>query len=169
MVMKGRLWWRSTAVMLVILAAACSSASASGRGSESPQTHAGTADATADTETQVALRRAIVASKTVEGDRGSLEGIELRDLASLDGSLCLVAGNLSAADGTCATGTGPVVVSVAFHGPHAVAAAALSSSGTCFWVRDDGFRSQYGTVAACSGAEALTASPGAAGWGNDGA
>ena len=58
--------------------------------------------------------------------------------------------------------TGPTVVSVAVTGSNAIwSAAALSQSGTCYWIMDDagagGTGTKYGTGAACTGTAAAAA------------
>ena len=58
--------------------------------------------------------------------------------------------------------TGPTVVSVAVTGSNAIwSGAALSQSGTCYWIMDNagagGTGTKYGTGAACTGTAAAAA------------
>ena len=109
------------------------------------------------------LRNALVAAKTIYTDNSTYAAATTTQMAAVEPSLCYVAAaTQSVATGaTCAAGAGAASVSVNPASATEFAAARLSASGACFWIRD---RSANGTTyggdatgAACSGGEAAGA------------
>jgi hypothetical protein len=108
-----------------------------------------------DRAAQSVLRNALVAAKTLYTDNSSYLSATTAGLASVEPSLCYVdqATPSSSTDPAC---YGAISVSV-FTSDDAWAAAVMSNSGTCFWIRDDlTFGTAYGTGSPCTG-EAATA------------
>jgi len=104
---------------------------------------------------QSSLRNALVAAKTAYTDTSDYTG------ADTSAELLLIEPSLTYNDAATAS-TGPTVVSVAVTGSNAIwSAAALSQSGTCFWIMDNagagGTGTKYGTGAACTGTAAAAA------------
>ncbi|GIU96536.1 MAG: hypothetical protein KatS3mg013_0339 [Actinomycetota bacterium] len=107
---------------------------------------------------QSSLRNALAAAKTAFTDTDDYSGATDADLDAIEPSLTYV-------DGTTAS-TGPTEVSVSVYNSDANwAAAAMSESGTCFWIDDvsagTGAGTFYGsttTAADCTGADAQGAS-----------
>jgi hypothetical protein len=109
---------------------------------------------------QADLRNALVAAKTLYTDHGTYAGSTAVRLASVEPALCYVgAATPSTASGaTCRSGHGHASVSV-YTSRHVWAAARMSASGTCFWIRDDDSHgTTYGAGATCTGAAAREAS-----------
>ena len=108
---------------------------------------------------QSSLRNALVAAKTAYTDVSDYSTATDADLPAIEPSLQYVDGTAGANDST-----GPNVVSVEVSGANdeVWSAAALSDSGTCFWITDDatGPGTQYGDDAgagACAGSDAAAA------------
>ncbi len=98
---------------------------------------------------QSSLRNALVAAKTAYTDDGDYSGATNSDLGAIEPSL-------SYTNATTAS-TGPNVVSVEVSSSDTVwAAAALSDSGTCYYIRDTatGPGTEYGEGAGCDGGDA---------------
>jgi type IV pilus assembly protein PilA len=105
---------------------------------------------------QSSLRNALVAAKTAYTDTSDYTGADTSaELVLIEPSLTYNAAGVAS--------TGPTVVSVAVTGATNTiwSAAALSQSGTCFWIMDDasagGTGTKYGTGAACTGTAAAAA------------
>ena len=116
-----------------------------------------------DKAAESGLRNALVAGKTCFTDADTYTGCDSTKLPSIENSLTY---NVA---GTASTGPGNVSVSVpVIAAPNAGtqwAGAALSKSGTCFWIKDDVTASggtTYGSGATCTGTAALGAA--AASW-----
>ena len=102
---------------------------------------------------QSSLRNALVAAKTAYTDVSDYSTATDTDLPAIEPSLTYLAAG--------APSTGPNVVSVEVSGANneVWSAAALSDSGTCFWITDDatGPGTQYGDdggAGNCTGADA---------------
>jgi type IV pilus assembly protein PilA len=116
-----------------------------------------------DKAAQSGLRNALVAAKTCFTDADTYTGCDSTKLPSIENSLTY---NVA---GTASTGPGNISVSVPVIAAPNVgtqwAGAALSKSGTCFWIKDDVTASggtTYGSGATCTGTAALGAA--AASW-----
>jgi type IV pilus assembly protein PilA len=100
-------------------------------------------------------RAALVAAKTAYTDTSDYTGADTSaELSAIEPSLTYNAAGVAS--------TGPTVVSVAVTGSNAIwSAAALSQSGTCYWIMDDagagGTGTKYATGAACTGTAAAAA------------
>lgn len=100
-----------------------------------------------DRRAQATLRNALVAAKTAYMDLGSYEEMSAADLAALEPSLTYTDGPSPNAQ----------TVSVAFTAD-GFGAAAMSSTGTCFTIGDDGAGGiTYGTATTCTGESGLLA------------
>jgi type IV pilus assembly protein PilA len=103
---------------------------------------------------QSSLRNALVAAKTAYTDKSDYSTATNADLPAIEPSLTYNAAGVAS--------TGPTVVSVAVTGSNAIwSAAALSQSGTCFWIMDNagagGTGTKYGSGATCTGTAAAAA------------
>jgi hypothetical protein len=108
----------------------------------------GAIDRANDIQAQASLQTAVRAALTVQAETGSIGGATPEALAGIDPSITV----------TSAASTGPTIVSVSVGG-ETWGAAAMSASGSCFWLRLDATGViSYGSGAACSGAAALGAS-----------
>jgi len=109
-------------------------------------------DHTQDAVAQTTLRNAMAAAASLLLERQTYDGLGAADLAGVEPSMTYTDGPSS----------NPQTVSVAMDGGVA-GLAALSSSGTCFYLRDDVTASTTdGTVTTCTGRAALAAA--AASW-----
>lgn len=103
---------------------------------------------TADQEAQSSLRNALVAARVLATDGGgTYDIVSPVALASVEPDLSYVS----------EPANGPGVVSVAVSGTE-FGAAALSSTGTCFWIHDGLGGTFYGDGDPCTGVAALAAS-----------
>ena len=116
-----------------------------------------------DRAAQSSLRNALTAAKTAYTDQQSYANATDVQLPAIEPSLTYVAG------GTASTGFKQISVQVAsvVAGDNQIwEAAALSKSGTCFWIKDvstgGGAGTFYGSGATCTGAAANAAA--AASW-----
>jgi type IV pilus assembly protein PilA len=102
---------------------------------------------------QSGLRNALVAAKTMYTDNSSYalaNEVVATGLKTVEPSLTYVAAG--------APSTGPAVISVAPSGTASWSAAALSASGTCYWIKDVALSGTfYGTGATCTGTAAAAA------------
>jgi hypothetical protein len=104
-------------------------------------------DHSQDAAAQSALRNAMVAAKTLFTDNGTYDGLGPGDLAGIEPSLTYVDGPSPDAR----------TVSVAMQGSVA-GMAAMSPSGTCFYVKDDAVGGvTFGSGTVCTGQAALAA------------
>lgn len=108
------------------------------------------------------LRNALVAAKTIYTDNSTYVGADSSGLASVEPSLCYVAaGTASVASGaTCVAGgqSGGSSVSVNPVSAGEWAAARMSASQTCYWIRDRSLvGTTYGSGATCTGTAAAAA------------
>jgi type IV pilus assembly protein PilA len=107
------------------------------------------------------LRNALVAAKTMYTDNSSYTAADsaaTTGLVSVEPSLCYVAaGTASVASGaSCVSGSGAASLSVSAASTQ-WAAARMSASGTCYWIRDQAASgTTYGT-GTCTGTAALAA------------
>ena len=101
---------------------------------------------------QSSLRNALTAAKTIYTDAQSYAGVSQATMLAVEPSL-----TYAAAAGTDSTGQNNVSVT----GTATVfAAAALSASGTCYWIRENvatGTTYGVGTPATCAGTDATAA------------
>jgi type IV pilus assembly protein PilA len=102
-----------------------------------------------DRAAQSSLRNALVAAKTIYTDNSTYTTATAVNLATVEPSLTFSADVAS---------TGPTNVSV-LPGAQVWSAAALSNSGTCFWIKDNaqGPGTTFGSGATCTGTGALAA------------
>jgi len=104
---------------------------------------------------QSSLRNALVAAKTAYTDTSDYTTATSAGLPAIEPSLTYL--------GAAAPSTGPTVVSVAVTGGTSGiwSGAALSDSGTCYWIMDDatatGTGTKYGSGAVCTGTAAAAA------------
>jgi type IV pilus assembly protein PilA len=99
---------------------------------------------------QSSLRNALVAAKTYYTDNSSYASATDANLPSVEPSLTYKAAGVAS--------TGPTDVSVAPNGSTSWSAAALSASGTCFWIKDTAATgTTYGSGATCTGTAAAAA------------
>ncbi|MDQ4109315.1 MAG: type II secretion system GspH family protein, partial [Actinomycetota bacterium] len=104
---------------------------------------------------QSSLRNALVAAKTAYTDTSDYTAATSLLLGAIEPSLTYNAAGVAS--------TGPTVVSVAVTGANSNiwSAAALSESGTCYWIMDDasaaGTGTKYDTGGACTGTAAAAA------------
>ncbi len=107
-----------------------------------------------DKAAQSGLRNALVAAKTCFTDADTYTGCDDTKLPSIENSLTYNAA------GVASTGPGNISVAVpVVAAPNAGtqwSAAALSKSGTCFWIKDNAVAAgtTYGSGAACTGTAA---------------
>lgn len=110
-------------------------------------TAVGQIDRSQDVRAQVAARTAESAAVVAYSESGSFADAGPAQLSALDPSVTYTQG----------PSTGPTVVSVAATSS-TWAAAVLSPSGTCFWIKLDGsMAATYGTGSACTGSDAMAA------------
>jgi type IV pilus assembly protein PilA len=106
------------------------------------------------------LRNALVAAKTMYTDNSSyaLADSAATGLVTVEPSLCYVAtGTASVASGaTCVTGTGAASLSVSAAAT-TWAAARMSASGTCYWIKDTSTGGTTYGSGTCTGTAALGA------------
>jgi type IV pilus assembly protein PilA len=129
-----------------------------------------------DRAAQSSLRNALTAAKTAYTDASSYGTATEADLPAIEPSLCYQAAGVASADTTTCNGatvaTVPsfkvisvAVTSVAGTDKQIWSAAALSKSGTCFWIKDvaagAGAGTFYDTGATCTGTAAAAAAKGA--------
>jgi type IV pilus assembly protein PilA len=101
-----------------------------------------------DRQAQSALRNALSGAKVIRTDNDSYAGANATGMAVVEPSLTFV--------NDPALSTGPGVLSVKASAT-AWSAAALSRSGTCFWIEDEGTTPIHygsGAAAACAGSDA---------------
>lgn len=127
--------------------------SRSGRSvADAQATTVGQIDRSQDVQAQVAARTAESAAAVAYSESGSFADAGPAQLSALDPSVTYTQG----------PSTGPTVVSVAATAS-TWAAAVLSPSGTCFWIKlDRSMAASYGSGTACSGSDAMAAT--ARGW-----
>ena len=102
-----------------------------------------------DRQAQSALRNALSGAKVIRTDQDSYASANATGMTAAEPALQFV--------DSPAASTGPNVVSVAASAS-AWSAAALSNSGTCFWIEDEGTTPiHYGSGATCTGAAAAGA------------
>lgn len=102
-----------------------------------------------DLQAQATLQSALASARVAFVESASFESASASQLATLDPAITFV-------DGATAS-TGPNVVSVQV-APQAWGAAALSPSGTCFWIRETvAGGTAYGSGDPCTGAAAMSA------------
>jgi type IV pilus assembly protein PilA len=106
---------------------------------------------------QSSLRNALAAAKTAYTDTSDFAGATTTGLLAIEPSLTYqVAGTASGGptDVSVATAAGSGTVAA----PQEWAGAALSDSGTCYWIHEDSTSgTEYGSGAACTGTAALAA------------
>jgi type IV pilus assembly protein PilA len=102
---------------------------------------------------QSSLRNALTAAKTIYTDTQSYTGATVAAMGAVEPSLTFVA------TGTASTNQNTVSVNPS--STTVFAAAAMSASGTCYWIKEDvGVGTRYGsttTAADCTGTQAATA------------
>jgi hypothetical protein len=104
-------------------------------------------DHSQDVVAQSTLKNAMVASKTLYADNGTYDGLGPADLAGIEPSVTYT-------DGPSAD---PQTVSVAMQG-NIAGMAAMSPSGTCFYIRDDAAGGvTFGSGTTCTGQAAMSA------------
>jgi hypothetical protein len=108
-----------------------------------------------DARTKETLRTVVAAARTVFADSdSSYEGLTPKTLARIFGGVCYEDAYDQA--GTCEQGS-PIIQMTAT--PRYFAAAAISPSNECLWVKDDGLENTwYGSGWPCTGQAALDAS-----------
>jgi hypothetical protein len=143
------------AVAVVVLVSAVSFVLLAKRGGEEAA-KAASADLDAaaeakDREAQSTLRNALAAAKTAYTDTASYADVTPEVLVQIEPSLSFTSG----------PSTVPNAVSVAVT-DQAIGLAAMSESGTCFWMHDDveSGGTTYGSGTTCTGAAALTGASG---------
>jgi len=143
------------AVAVVVLVSAVSFVLVAKRGGEEAAKAASTDLAAAaeakDREAQSTLRNGLAAAKTAYTDTASYAGVTPEVLVQIEPSLTFISGPSTARN----------TVSVAAT-DQSIGLAAMSESGTCFWLRDDesGGGTAYGSGAPCTGAAALAGATG---------
>ena len=101
---------------------------------------------------QASLRNALAAAKSIYTDTQSYATAEATGLAAVEPSLTYKA------KGADSTGPNDVSADGTTTSSNIWSAAALSASGTCFWIKDDvSSGTKYGTGATCTGAAARAA------------
>lgn len=104
-------------------------------------------DHSQDAAAQMSLRNALTAAKVLFTETGSYDGVTPADLAGIESGLTFTDG----------PSVDIMTVSVATQGGR-IGLAALSPSGTCFYVKDDPTTgSSYGSGPTCAGTAALSA------------
>ncbi len=99
-----------------------------------------------DRQAQSALRNALSGAKVIRTDADSYAGADATGMAAVEPAIQFV--------DSPALSTGPNVVSVRATA-NTWAAAALSRSGSCFWIEDEGTSPiHYGSGATCNGLSA---------------
>src|SRR5437868_3722515 len=125
-----------------------------------------------DRAAQSSLRNALTAAKTAYTDASTYTTATEVELPAVEPSLCYVGAAVASADTTTCNGatvaTVPSfkVISVAVtNGGQTWSAAALSKSGTCYWIKDvasgAGAGTFYDSGATCTGTAAAAAAKGA--------
>jgi hypothetical protein len=105
-------------------------------------------DHSQDAAARATLANALVAAKTAATETGTYQGMTVADLDGIEPSLTFTDGPSPNAS----------TISVAVQGAQ-IGLAALSPSGTCFYVKDDIMNGpRYGSGTACTGKAALGAS-----------
>ncbi len=157
---------------VIVAALILAVAIASSRGHLSAQPLGGSTVATAsslartqvqDEVPQSGLRLALVSAKMMWTTARSYAAADASatGLVTVEPTLCYVAGDIpSSAQGpTCESGAGDISISVQPNGTTAWAAAEMSYSGTCFWIKDDATTgTTFGSGEPCTGSAALGAS-----------
>ncbi len=106
--------------------------------------------------TEANLRTALAAAKAMAAQEGSYTAATPLALAPQEPSLVFIGGDEASND--------PGVISVSFT-PSAWVGAARSSSGTCYWIRDElGMGATYGISTDCAADHLRTATGSANGW-----
>jgi type IV pilus assembly protein PilA len=119
-------------------------------------TFLGARDRANDRAAQSSLRNALAAAKTIFTDDDSYVGVSTTELEATEPSLTYVG---SATDSTDAN-TVSVDVYQNVTANDSFSAAALSASGTCFWINDESPSGTFygtGTAATCAGDDANAA------------
>ena len=105
-----------------------------------------------DRAAQASLRNALVAAKSIYTDTQSYATAEGAGLTAVEPSLTYKA------KGTASTGQNDISADGTTTNSNMWSAAALSASGTCFWIKDDvSSGTTYGTGATCTGTAARAA------------
>jgi type IV pilus assembly protein PilA len=105
-----------------------------------------------DRAAQASLRNTLVAAKSIYTDAQSYATAEGAGLTAVEPSLTYKA------KGTASTGPNDVSADGSTTSTNIWSAAALSASGTCFWIKDDvSAGTTYGTGATCTGTAARAA------------
>ncbi len=123
------------------------------------KTAVGAGDPAADVGTQSSLRNVVVAASMLFASSSSYDGATASAVAQVDPGFCLVNSTTPslAAGGSCEAGGGSQPISIYSSG-QTFAAAAMSSSGTCFWIHAErGTISGYGSGEPCTGSAATAA------------
>jgi type IV pilus assembly protein PilA len=96
---------------------------------------------------QSSLRNALTAAKTIYTDSQTYASADATAMESVEPSLTFVAGTVASANQN--------TVSVASDAAGEFSAAAMSASGTCYWLKDNAASgTTYGTGATCTGVAA---------------
>ncbi len=103
-----------------------------------------------DRGAQSSLRNALTAGKVIFADDGDYANATPAGLLAVEPSLTFKAA------GVASTGANDISVDTATD-TSVFAGAALSDSGTCFWIADGGSGTTFGTGAACTGTAAAAA------------
>jgi type IV pilus assembly protein PilA len=105
-----------------------------------------------DRAAQASLRNALVAAKSIYTDTQSYATAEGAGLTAVEPSLTYKA------KGTASTGQNDISADGTTTNSNMWSGAALSASGTCFWIKDDvSSGTTYGTGATCTGTAARAA------------
>ena len=104
-----------------------------------------------DRAAQSSLRNSLVAAKTIYTDQSNYGQATVTALAAVEPSLSFV--------GATTASTSATTVSVFSNSSNEWSAAALSASGTCFWIKDsaNGPGTRFGNGATCTGTAANAA------------
>jgi hypothetical protein len=112
-----------------------------------------------DVTTQSVLRDTLVAARTLLAQRGTYGLVNAAMLGRVEPALCYVHPDTAAvpSGASCIRGSGDASISV-YGQDSTFAAAAMSKSGTCFWIRDQvGAATTYGSGEPCTGNAAVAA------------
>jgi hypothetical protein len=112
----------------------------------------------ADREAQVRLQNVLITAQTLFTLNQSFDGATPAALAATDPSVCYVSSLTASvtAGASCEGGQGATSVSVLGQGT-TFSAAAMSTSGNCFWVRDQNGATTYGSGQPCTAQAAMGA------------
>src|SRR5438093_1478823 len=127
-------------LLLAVLAVAASTSGCDlAASTQDAKTAVGAGDAASDLGTQSSLRDALTAANVVFTETSSYDGIDATTLAGVEPGFCFVGPTTPSVSsgGSCEAGGGSQPISV-FGAGQTFAAAAMSSTGTCFWIRATG-------------------------------